>query len=256
VALPTIADESIPVVLGYAEKQGLELPFVDYKSLKELLLGMVKEQLSGVGLYARGALMEMVAFIIGVVVAVSLFLNSKSEAVSAGDSIPENLYSATFREIVTRFRTFYTSFATVMGAQILISAINTVLTALFMLWNHFPHSTVIIGLTFLFGLLPIVGNLLSNALIVSVGFTLSPKMAFTALAFLVIIHKLEYFLNSKIIGNRIKNPMWLTLIGLVIGEKLIGIPGMILAPVVLHYIKLEASRSPVEIPPDSTKPLA
>jgi predicted PurR-regulated permease PerM len=37
--------------------------------------------------------------------------------------------------------------------------------------------------------------------------------------------------------------MWLTLIGLVLGEKLMGIPGMILAPVVLHYIKVEASRN-------------
>ena len=55
------------------------------------------------------------------------------------------------------------------------------------------------------------------------------------------MHKLEYFLNSKIIGTRIDSPMWLTLIGLVMGERLMGIPGMILAPVVLHYIKLEAT---------------
>ena len=80
-------------------------------------------------------------------------------------------------------------------------------------------------------------------MIVSVGFTISPEMAFFALMFLVVIHKGEYFLNSKIIGDRIKNPMWLTLLGLLIGEKLMGIPGMILAPVVLHYIKVEASRS-------------
>jgi predicted PurR-regulated permease PerM len=104
---------------------------------------------------------------------------------------------------------------------------------------------VIIVLTFLCGLLPIIGNLLSNTLIIGVGFTISPKMAFTALVFLVVIHKLEYFLNSKIIGQRIKNPMWMTLLALILGEKLMGIPGMILAPVVLHYIKVEASRNKV-----------
>ena len=27
-----------------------------------------------------------------------------------------------------------------------------------------------------------------------------------------------------------------------LGEKLMGLPGMILAPVVLHYVKIEASR--------------
>jgi predicted PurR-regulated permease PerM len=66
-------------------------------------------------------------------------------------------------------------------------------------------------------------------------------MALFALVFLILIHKLEYFLNSKIVGDRIKNPMWLTLIGLVVGEKLMGVPGMVLAPIVLHYIKVEAS---------------
>ena len=77
-----------------------------------------------------------------------------------------------------------------------------------------------------------------------------------ALVFLVVIHKLEYLLNSKIIGDRIKNPMWLTLIGLVLGEKLMGIPGMILAPVILHYIKVEASRNKVttSTEPDKTLP--
>ncbi|MSU63241.1 MAG: AI-2E family transporter [Pedosphaera sp.] len=243
--LPEIASESIPVVLGYAEKQGFELPFTDYASLKDLLLGMVKEQIKGVGRYAGSTLVELVSFVIGVVVALSLFLNSQLEI--AGDSSGQaaNLYTATFRQIVARFRTFYQSFATVMGAQILISMINTSFTSAFLIWNNFPYTTVIIGLTFLFGLLPILGNLMSNALIVCVAFTLSPKMAFTSLVFLVIIHKLEYFLNSKIIGQRIKNPMWLTLLGLVIGEKLMGLPGMILAPVILHYIKVEASRSPL-----------
>ena len=82
-----------------------------------------------------------------------------------------------------------------------------------------------------------------NTLIVGVAFTLSPNTALWSLVFLVVLHKLEYFLNSKVIGDRIKNPMWLTLLGLIIGETLMGIPGMILAPVVLHYIKVEASKS-------------
>ena len=114
---------------------------------------------------------------------------------------------------------------------------------------------MIIVLTFLCGLLPIIGNIISNTLIVAVSFTISPNMALIALIFLIAIHKLEYFLNSKIIGDRIKNPMWLTLIGLVLGEKLMGIPGMILAPVVLHYIKVEASRNKVtEVAPAPAAP--
>jgi predicted PurR-regulated permease PerM len=49
--------------------------------------------------------------------------------------------------------------------------------------------------------------------------------------------------------------MWLTLIGIVLGEKLMGIPGMILAPVVLHYIKVEASRKKVtDVVPEAPGP--
>jgi predicted PurR-regulated permease PerM len=70
-------------------------------------------------------------------------------------------------------------------------------------------------------------------------------MAMAALIFLIVIHKLEYFLNSKIVGWRIHNPLWLTLLGLIVGERVLGLPGMILAPVILYYIKLEASATKV-----------
>jgi predicted PurR-regulated permease PerM len=178
-------------------------------------------------------------------VAVSLFLNAKWQAEDDPHAVKDSMYSLVSQELAIRFRTFYRSFAIVIGAQIVISAINTGVTAVFLIWNGFPYVTVIIVLTFICGLLPIIGNILSNVLIVGVGFTISPKLAFISLIFLVVIHKLEYFLNSKIVGSRIKNPMWLTLLGIVLGEKLMGIPGMILAPVVLHYIKVEASRNKV-----------
>jgi len=241
--LPEIAEKTIPAVVNYAEKQGVELPFTDYASFKTLAIQEVNERIANVGRYAREATLQIAMLIIGLVVAVSLFINAKWELEGDPDAVKDSLYSTVVRELVTRFVTFYASFAKVIGAQILISLINTTLTAIFLVWNGFPYATVIIVLTFLCGLLPILGNLMSNTLIIGVGFTISPRMAFFALIFLVVIHKLEYFLNSKIIGDRIKNPMWLTLIGLILGEKLMGIPGMILAPVVLHYIKVEASRN-------------
>jgi predicted PurR-regulated permease PerM len=241
--LPEIAAKTIPAVVHFAERQGVELPFTDYASLKAMVQQEVGERLTNVGTYARTAAVHLAMLIIGVVVAVSLFINAKWEVEDDPDVVKNSLYATVVREIVIRFVTFFASFARVIGAQIIISVINTTLTAIFLIWNHFPYTSVIIVLTFLCGLLPIIGNLASNTLIIGVAFTISPKLAGIALIFLVVIHKLEYFLNSKIIGDRIKNPMWLTLIGLVLGEKLMGIPGMILAPVVLHYIKVEASRN-------------
>ncbi len=243
--LPEIADTTIPAVVNFAEKKGIELPFSDYASLKTVALDEVKDKVANVGRYARAAALQIAMLIMGLVVAVSLFVSAKWEAENDPDVGKDSIYSMVVRELGVRFQTFYASFARVIGAQIAISTINTILTAAFLIANGYHYITVIIVITFLFGLLPIIGNILSNTLIVGVGFTVSPKVALFALIFLVVIHKLEYFLNSKVIGDRIKSPMWLTLVGLILGEKLMGIPGMILAPVVLHYIKVETSRNRV-----------
>lgn len=252
VALPKIANESIPRIIDYAESLGFELPFSDMKSLRVMVMTRVQDQfaqlnqLAGIGHYLRIAAVETVSILIGIVVAISLFLTRKLDLGSYPGASEDNLYTAIGLSIVERFKTFYDSFATVMGAQLVISLINTALTSIFLLWNGYPHLLVVVVLTFVLGLLPILGNLLSNALIIGIGFTLSHQTALFALLFLMAIHKLEYFLNSKIIGDRIRNPMWLTLLGLVLGERLMGISGMILAPVFLHYIKVETSRLKAE----------
>lgn len=256
IALPQIADTTIPAVVGYTEKQGIELPFTDYESLKTVALSQAREGIAGVGRYLRAASFQFVLLVAGLVVAASMFLSVAWGAENDPQTGRDSLYATVVRELAARFKTFFQSFSRVIGAQIVISTINTGLTAVFLLLCGFPFAAVLIVLTFLCGLLPIVGNLVSNTLIVGVGFTVSPRTALAAIVFLVAIHKMEYFLNSKIVGDRIKNPVWLTLIGLVLGEKLMGIPGMILAPVVLHYIKVEASRNKVAAAPEPAKPAA
>lgn len=246
VAFPKIAETTIPAVADYTGKQGVELPFTDWPSLKAEVLDVVVGKAGNVGAFVRAATFQLVYLIIGLVVAVSLFLNAKFRMEGDEHMANENLYTLTAQELQQRFRTFYRSFSIVMGAQITISAVNTVATAAFLFGSEFPHAKVLTVFTFLCGLLPIIGNIISNTVITGVGFTISPQMAGIALLFLVVIHKFEYFLNSKIIGSRIKNPMWLTLLGLLLGERLMGIPGMILAPIVLHYIKVEASRAKVQ----------
>ena len=257
-ALPKIAATTIPIALGLAEQQGIEMPFSDYASLKAMAMDAIKEEAGRVGHFVRIATVEFAELVIGLVVAVSMFLNAKFDLRHEHHIAKDNLYSVIGAEIAERVRTFYDSFTTVMGAQIIISAINTALTATFVFAIGLPHASIIIALTFVCGLLPIIGNLVSNTLIVGVALTVSPTLALGSLVFLIVVHKLEYFLNSKIIGDRIKNPMWLTLLGLVIGEKLMGIPGMILAPVILHYVKVEASKNKVAAEPmtGETKPIA
>jgi predicted PurR-regulated permease PerM len=239
--LPQVADQAIPAMVGYAEENGIELPFTDYVSLKSAALSEAREGIATIGRYARFASFQFLMVVAGLVIALSIFLNPSwtSRTVQSNDT--GNTYSAATLALGRRFRNLYRSFALVISAQIIISGINTVLTAAFLLIGRYPYALLLICLVFLCGLMPIIGNLISNSVIVGVAFTLSPKAGIFALIFLILIHKLEYFLNSRIVGRHIDSPVWLTLIALLIGERIMGLPGMILAPVFLHYIKVEAS---------------
>jgi len=248
-ALPDVADTSIPPASAWAQKRAIELPFTDFESLRQVVtdtLGQEGHYLRNVANFAKSVTAALVFSILGIVAAGSLFFKTGLDPHRATHRLKNNLYSVCCDEVSTRFRDFYRSFATVMGAQLTISLINTTLTAIFLLAVHMPHATLLIAVTFLCGLVPIVGNLVSNTIIVFVGLTVSLKLAISALVFLVVIHKLEYLLNSKIIGDRIRNPVWLTLIALILGERLMGIPGLILAPVVLNYLRVEMLT--VEVP--------
>jgi predicted PurR-regulated permease PerM len=241
-ALPNVADTSIPSASAWAQKRQIELPFTDFESLRQVAidaLGQEANYLRNVANFARTTTAALVFCVLGIVAAGSLFIKTGLDPYRGTHRVKNNLYSICCDEVSTRFRDFYRSFATVMGAQIMISFINTVLTAIFLVAVRLPHAPLLIAVTFLCGLVPIVGNLVSNTIIVFVALTVSLKLAIGALVFLVAIHKLEYLLNSKIIGDRIRNPVWLTLIALILGERLMGIPGLILAPVVLNYLRVE-----------------
>jgi predicted PurR-regulated permease PerM len=251
-AMPHIVQESAPVIVDYAEKRNIPIPFTDAETLKATIVDFAKDEIHFFGNFAKVASRGFILLVMGFVVALSLFLNSTMDLDPNSHRVKNNCYSVLCTEILNRFRSLYHSFDLVLGAQLVISLINTTLTAIYLIAVGMPYAWMIVVATFLCGLLPIVGNLISNTIIVGVAFTKSPQLALASLIFLIVVHKLEYFLNSKIIGNRIKNPVWLTLVGIILGERLLGIPGMILAPVVLHFVKQEMSRIEVALEPEKT----
>ena len=257
-ALPDVADTSLPSASAWAEKRQIDLPFNDFDSLKQAVVNALGQQahyLRNVANFAKSTTLILFFSILGIIAAGSLFFKTGLDPHRGTHRVKNNLYSICCDEVSTRFRDFYRSFATVIGAQITISLINTVLTAIFLFAVDMPNAPLLIAVTLLCGLVPIVGNLVSNTIIVFVALTVSLKLAIFALLFLILIHKLEYFLNSKVIGDRIRNPVWLTLIALIIGERLMGIPGLILAPVVLNYLRVEMLTVEVPARPEAVEAL-
>src|SRR5512140_2148882 len=179
-ALPDVADTSIPSASAWAQKRQIELPFTDFESLRQVVidaLGQEANYLRNVANFARSTTAVLVFCVLGIVAAGSLFVKTGLDPYRGTHRVKNNLYSICCDEVSTRFRDFYRSFATVMGAQITISLVNTGLTAIFLMAVHMPHTPLLIAVTFLCGLVPIVGTLLSNTLIVFLALTMSLKLA-------------------------------------------------------------------------------
>ena len=90
-------------------------------------------------------------------------------------------------------------------------------------------------------ILPVIGNLVSNTVLVVVGLSHSLYVAVDSLLFLMLIHKLEYFLNAKILGSHINAKVWELLTAMLMMEALCGLPGVIAAPVLYAYAKKKLS---------------
>ena len=130
-------------------------------------------------------------------------------------------------------------------SQLSISLLNTTFTAIYLVIGlhlfgvHLPLTKTMIAITFIVGLLPIIGNLTSNTIVVIVSLAHSPAVAVASLVFLVVIHKLEYFLGARIVGSRIKSQIWELLIAMMVMEAMFGVPGLVAAPIYYAYLKSE-----------------
>lgn len=147
--------------------------------------------------------------------------------------------------LIDRLNRFVTVFGQVVSAQVKISALNTVFTALFLAvvlpltGNSLPFTKTMIVLTFIVGLIPVLGNLISNTVITVIALSVSLWVAVAALVFLIVIHKVEYFLNAKIIGTQVQAKAWELLASMLVMEALFGIAGVIAAPIYYAYLKRE-----------------
>ncbi|HYP72422.1 MAG TPA: permease [Variovorax sp.] len=144
-----------------------------------------------------------------------------------------------------RISLFGETFGQIVAAQFWIATFNTVLTAIFLLfvlplWNqHLPYTPALITLTFLGGLVPIVGNLVCNGVITVVGLSVSPLTGLACLAFLILIHKAEYLINAKVVGRRTHMAVWELLAVMFAAEAVFGPAGLVAAPLFYAYLKKE-----------------
>jgi predicted PurR-regulated permease PerM len=206
------------------------------EALENALVHWLREHADQLQLAGKEAARAFAYVLIGLVVGAILALR---EATS------QNTMRPLAAALAERSRRLAEAFRRIVFAQVRISAINTTFTAVYLvallpLFDvHLPLTKTLIALTFVVGLLPVIGNLVSNTVIVIVSLAHSSNAALASLAFLVIIHKLEYFLNARIVGSRISAKVWELLLAMLVMEAVFGLPGVIAAPIYYAYLKDE-----------------
>lgn len=152
------------------------------------------------------------------------------------------------RHLVTQLNAVEDAFWRVISAQLRISALNTTLTAIYLLVVlplfdvHLPLTKTLIAVTFLAGLLPVIGNLISNTAITVISLSQSLSVAMASLGFLIVIHKLEYFVNARFVGVQINARPQEILVAMLLMERLFGPAGVVAAPVFYAWLKSEWHR--------------
>jgi len=236
--LPQIASTAIPKIIVLAESHGIDLPFENVYELREIAIQQIKENAEAITKTSGVLTLGFFHILIAVFVAILAFFSPPPE--DGG----QNLFDQLRRELGERMLTLMRGLEKVLGAQVLISAAYAVLTLAFLLFMGFTHVAFLTLAAFIFGVLPIIGNIISNIIIVASGLTLSTHHAVSALIFLFVIHKSGYFVYGRVLGSSMKVPIWQTLLAILVGEVVMGIPGIILAPTLLHYAKKELRALP------------
>ena len=210
------------------------------EQIRGTVMGWLREHAAQLQLAGKNAARIIVHLLIGMILGAMLSLQTAMAQSSDGPlAVALN----------TRCVNLVTAFHDIVFAQFKISALNTLFTAIFLLvvlplfGVNLPLAKSLVVVTFICGLLPVLGNLISNTLIFIIGLSISLWVAIASLTFLVVIHKLEYFLNARIIGGQIRARAWQLLISMLVMEAAFGIAGLIAAPIYYAYLKRELEQA-------------
>jgi predicted PurR-regulated permease PerM len=208
----------------------------DADTAKDTAVKWLRTHAASVETMGRGAGRLLVELAIGMIIGAMISLR---------DVEPDADWRPLAAALRERVRRLADAFRRFVFAQVRIAAINSVLTALYLvvalplLGVQLPYGKTMVIVTFICGLIPVVGNLISNTVIVLVSLSQSALLAVASLVFLLVIHKLEYFLNARIVGTQIGSRPWELLIAMLVFEAAFGATGIVAAPIYYAYLKDE-----------------
>lgn len=201
---------------------------------KEAFLVAFKANITSFATFGQNALYTLLLILIGWLIGILIACKGKKE--------PSSVFSETWLDLWLKLSQ---SFRFVVFAQIKVALFNSSIIAIFLFivcpivgWPM-PYAKTLVLLTFVCGLMPIIGNLIANTITFIIALTVSLPAAICSLVVLMLIHKAEYLIISKSLGADIGSDVWELLLVLFAGEILFGTSGLVFAPILYAFFKKE-----------------
>jgi predicted PurR-regulated permease PerM len=138
--------------------------------------------------------------------------------------------------------------------QVIVAACNAVLTLPVLMVLGVPNVMGLMVLIFVTGLIPVVGNLISGAVLVVLAYQVKGWFGvgfFVALTF--VLHKIEaYYLNPRLTARHVALPGFLLILSLIAWEHVLGFAGLFVSFPFLYLMgKIRSEFSEQDGPPVS-----
>jgi predicted PurR-regulated permease PerM len=174
----------------------------------------------------------VIAFVIGLVLAIVFYFDEEKVRAFRATLDPKSLTGtlALWLEHTTE------AVSLTVQLQLIVAGVNAVLTLPVLLLIGVPHVPALMLLIFISGLIPVIGNIVSGAVLCLVAYQVKGVFGvglFIGLTF--VLHKIEsYFLNPRLTSRHVKLPGFLLIMSLIAWEHLLGISGLFLSFPILY----------------------
>lgn len=193
----------------------------------EELSKVMKEHAGTAVAYATGTGKIIVFVLIGFVLAV-IYLFEREEIHEWYDTIRPDSVGGT---LARWFGYVGDSIAITVRMQAVVAVVNAVVTLPVLLILRLPHIPTLFLLILVTGLVPVVGNVISGAVLCYVAYTSQGTWAVAVfLGTTFLLHKIEsYYLNPRLAAQHVKLPGIVLVISLLLFEQALGFVGLFLS---------------------------
>lgn len=207
--------------------------WIDVDDLKEKVPELVTPAIT----YLRTTGRVLLELLVGLILAV-VYLLDRREVDQMLAAPPEDSFRGDLRRYFGYLRD---ALIITVQLQVLVALVNTVLTMPVLLALRLPHLGAFTAVIFFSSLIPVVGNLVSGAVLITASYLYKGPLA--VIGFLVttfILHKIEaYYLNPRLTARHVHLPALVLILSLILFEHVFGLVGLFLSfPALFLFIKI------------------